>query len=44
LSELPSDELALEATLTFGSQGEVRTQVLKAFEEDKVIEIVERVL
>ena len=42
VAELPSDEIALEAALTFGSQGEVRTQILKAFEEDAVIAIAER--
>lgn len=42
MAELPSDEVALEAALTFGSQGEVRTQILKAFDEDAVSSIAER--
>jgi len=43
VAELPADEVALEAALTFGSQGEVRTQILKAFDEDLVEEIVQRI-
>jgi len=42
VAEFPNDEVALETAVTFGSQGDVRTQILKAFEEDVLIAIAER--
>jgi uncharacterized protein with GYD domain len=41
--ELPSDEVALEGAFTFGSQGDVRTQTLKAFEYQEAESIAGRI-
>ena len=40
--ELPSDEAVLEAAFIFGSQGDVRTQTLRAFPAEQAEEIARR--
>jgi uncharacterized protein with GYD domain len=41
--ELPGDDAAFEAAFTFGSQGEVRTQTLKALNIDEATRIAEQI-
>ncbi len=43
IAELPSDDIALEGTFTFGSQGEVRTQTLRAFTPDEAEHVAQRI-
>ena len=43
ISELPSDEVAATLLLVGGSQGNVRTETLKAFNEDEYREIVAKI-
>jgi uncharacterized protein with GYD domain len=41
--DLPSDEVALEGALTFSSQGNVSTQVLRAWPVADAIKVTERI-
>ena len=42
IGEIPSDELAMTFALALGSQGNVRTTSLKAFNKEKFKEIVKK--
>ena len=43
ISEAPSDEAAAASVLTAGSQGNVRTETMKAFPEDQYRNIIAKV-
>ena len=42
VTELPSDEVALEGAFTFGSQGDVRTVTLRAFSPEEAEAVAAR--
>lgn len=42
IAEFPSDEAALEGVLLFGSQGDVRTQTLRAFTPQEAEAVTKR--
>jgi uncharacterized protein with GYD domain len=42
IGEAPSDEIAMTFALALGSQGDVRTETLKAFTKEEFAEIVKK--